>query len=379
MSWKKMDLSSTFFRQDNFLHKLDKTVQECSQCNLCRKQCAFLQRHGNPAVIANGFNFHDRFFLNIPFECNLCELCSIVCPEGLNPSEIFLKMRRQIVYLNDNNFLRYKPLLDYEKRGLSKRYSYYGLPPKSDTVFFPGCALAGTRPKQTLRLFHYLKEHFPDIGIVLSCCSKPSHDLGRNNFFKENFDKIKKCLEKQGVKKVLVACPGCYTIFKRYGDPIQVETVYEVMEQKGLPDLKNISGSVCIHDPCAARSYENIHSAVRHLVLSVGLDVSEMEHSGKSTICCGEGGAVNFMDSELSGKWALLLSKEARNKIIITYCAGCYEILSKVASVGHIIDFIFEPQSAILGRIRVYRAPMTYLNRILLKRRLKKEVVSAVA
>jgi Fe-S oxidoreductase len=378
MSCKKSALSLTLPRQKHFMHKLEKIAQECKQCDLCIKQCAFLQRYGNPGKIAATFDFQAGIFLNIPFECSLCELCSMVCPAGLNPSKIFLEMRREIVYLYDHDFSRHKALLDYEKRGISKRYAYYGLPKKCDTIFFPGCTLSGTRPKQIFRLFNYLKEHFSEIGIVLDCCSKPSHDLGRNNSFKENFGKMKHYLEEQGIKKILVACPGCFKIFKRYGGSIQVETVYEIMNQKGLADSKNVSGSVCIHDPCAARHGVNIHTAIRRLIMSKGLDVSEMEHSGKNTICCGEGGAVGFIDRQLSGNWTCLRAKEARGKLIITYCAGCYEILSKTGSVCHIIDLIFEPQAAISGRIKIYRAPMTYLNRIFLKRRLQKAVAAAV-
>jgi Fe-S oxidoreductase len=354
-------------------------AQECTRCNLCVEQCAFLQKYGNPGEIASDFDFHDKNFLNLAFECSLCELCTVVCPEGLDPAKIFLEMRREVVSRNGQNFSRQKKLLDYERRGISKRYTYYALPGECDTVFFPGCSLAGTRPKQTFRLFNYLRAHFPNIGIVLDCCCKPSHDLGRHDSFKENFGEMNQYLEQNGIKKILTACPGCYKIFKSYGGSIGVETVYEIMSQKGFPASDHVSGSVSIHDPCTARYDEKTQTAIRHLVMSLGLHISEMEHSGKNTICCGEGGAVNFTHPELSGNWACLRAKEGRGRKIITYCAGCYAILSNTASVCHIIDLIFEPRASILGRIKVNRAPMTYLNRILLKHRFKKEVVAAIS
>jgi Fe-S oxidoreductase len=353
--------------------------EECTRCNLCVEQCAFLRKYGNPAEIAAAFDCHDQNFLNLPFECCLCELCTTMCPAGLNPAKIFLKMRREVVSRDGFNFSRHKALLDYEKRGISKGYTYYAFPRKCDTVFFPGCTLAGTRPKQTFRLFNYLRDHFPNIGVVLDCCCKPSHDLGRHSSFKEIFDEMKHYLEEKKIKKIFLACPGCYKIFKKYGGSFHVETVYEIMSQKGLPGSNNVSGSVCIHDPCVARFDEKIHTAIRHLVMSTGLHVWEMAHSGKNTLCCGEGGGVNLINPELSRNWACLRAKEAHDEKIITYCAGCCAILSKVASVCHIIDLIFEPQAAISGMVKVYRTPMTYLNRILLKRRLKKTVVAAVS
>ncbi len=363
--------SSKILSRDKIRMMSNRLAQECTRCNLCVKQCAFLCKYGNPGEIAVAFDFHDKNFLNLSFECSLCELCTTVCPAGLNPSKLFLEMRRSAANQNGFDFSKHKALLDYERRGISKRYTYYALPGKCDSVFFPGCTLAGTRPKQTFRLFNYLRGHFPNIGIVLDCCCKPSHDLGRHNTFKENFGEMRHYLEEKGIKRILAVCPGCCKIFKRYGGSIRVETVYEIMNQKGLPVSKNVSGSVCIHDPCAARHDEKTHIAIRHLVMSTGLNVCEMEHSGKNGICCGEGGGVSFTHPELSGNWACLRAKEARGKKIITYCAGCCAILSKAASVCHIIDLIFEPQAAISGRVKVYRAPITYLNRILLKRRLK--------
>jgi Fe-S oxidoreductase len=365
--------------QNHLKHHLDKFAQECIRCNLCVEQCAFLQKHGSPGEISAAFDFHNKNFPSFPFECSLCELCTVVCPVRLNPAKIFLEMRREIVCRNDFDFSSYKVLLDYERRGISKRYTYYALPGGCDTVFFPGCALVGTRPKKTFQLFNYLKSHIPNLGVVLDCCCKSSHDLGRHHSFRENLDEIKYYLKEKGIKKILAACPGCYKIFKTYGESIRVETVYEIMSKNGFPVSKNVSGSVGIHDPCSARHDEKIHAAIRHLLTSVGLDVLEIEYSGKNTLCCGEGGAVGFIDPEVSGNWASIRAKGTRDEKIITYCAGCCAKLSKTISVWHIIDLIFEPQATIAGKIKVYRAPLTYLNRILLKHRLKKTVAAAVS
>jgi len=360
------------------MFKLKKFAEDCTHCNLCVEQCAFLQRYGNPAKVVSAFDLDNGNFPNLPFECSLCELCTSVCPAGLNPAKLFLEMRRDIVYRSGWDFSKHKALLDFERRGMSRRYTYYALPAQCDTVFFPGCTLAGSRPKQTLRLFHYLRSHVPAIGIVMDCCSKPSHDLGRHEWFKKNFGEMKRLLKEKGIKKILAACPGCHKIFKDYGGSIQVKTVYEILWQKGLPSLEKMSGSVSIHDPCAARHDERVHTAIRLLVRSLGLDVTELEHSGKNTLCCGEGGAVGFLDPLLSKNWGRLIARESSGKKLVTYCAGCYEILNKATSVCHILDLVFEPQAALSGRVNAYRAPITYLNRVLLKHRFKKNMVASV-
>jgi len=252
------------------------------------------------------------------------------------------------------------------------------MPKGCDTVFFPGCTLTGTRPRQTLRLFDYLKGQIPHLGIVLDCCCKPSHDLGCDAHFKSLFHEMKDYLLKNGVKKVLAACPNCYQVLKQYGNPIGVESVYEVMSRNGLPAKRDMKGSVCIHDPCAVRVESGIHEAVRRLVKGTGLSMEEMTHSREKTICCGEGGGACSVNPELAGKWSSLRAEEAGGRRIITYCAGCYSSLSRANPTSHIIDLIFEPEAALSDKVKVSRSPFTYLNRLRLKKRLKQTVDAAV-
>jgi heterodisulfide reductase subunit B len=70
-----------------------------------------------------------------------------------------------------------------------------------------------------------LKETIPGLGIVLDCCSKPSHDLGREKVFQLMFGELKDYLFENGARNVLVACPNCHKVFKDYGDGLTVKTV----------------------------------------------------------------------------------------------------------------------------------------------------------
>ncbi|MGW8288453.1 MAG: 4Fe-4S dicluster domain-containing protein, partial [Desulfobulbales bacterium] len=135
---------------------LETISEECIECNLCVKQCAFLKKYGTPKKIAQNWrrNFSDA--VENPFECSLCSLCTAVCPVEIDPRMMFLGMRRYIVASGKANFTKQKPLINFEKRGMSKRFSFYGLPPGCDTVLFPGCALAGTRQHRVMQLYDHL-------------------------------------------------------------------------------------------------------------------------------------------------------------------------------------------------------------------------------
>lgn len=124
-------------------------TETCINCNLCQKECAFLRKYGKPKEIADGYDPSDQRHQVMPFECSLCQLCHAVCPVGARSADMFLQMRCETVDRGTGSFGEHGGLLAYEKRGTSKKYSYYGLPEGCDTVFFPDarCRARGlTRP-----------------------------------------------------------------------------------------------------------------------------------------------------------------------------------------------------------------------------------------
>jgi len=74
----------------------------------------------------------------------------------------------------------------------------------------------------------------------------------------------------------------------------------------------------------------------------------------------------------------MLRKRETNGHRAYTYCAGCANRLKSIVSMTHIIDLMFEPEKALRGKSRVSSAPMTYFNRLWLKRRLKKTVEASV-
>jgi uncharacterized membrane protein YdjX (TVP38/TMEM64 family)/Fe-S oxidoreductase len=361
------------------LERLMTTVRgTCIDCPKCTAQCAFLKKYGTPKHIAASYDPDDPFWLNLAFECSLCDLCMAVCPVNVDPGALFLEMRREAVDRRAAPLPAHKGILAYEARGISKRYTWYSLPEGCRAVFFPGCTFAGTRKDTVIALYEHLKTRDPQMGTVLDCCCKPSHDLGRRDFFHEAFDDLKHRLAGYGVHTVIVACPNCYTVFKRYGEKLSVRSVYELLAETGLPEPLDPNAAalttdpVCIHDPCVLRNESAIQSAVRTLATAIGYRIEEMPHTRNQSLCCGEGGAVGPVASELAETWAKLRSQEAGDRRLLTCCAGCAGILGKTTPTDHILDAIFFPKQVASGNRKTTKAPMTYVNRLRLKRYLKK-------
>ena len=350
---------------------LKEISEKCINCALCQKECAFLRKYGKPKEIADSYDPFDRVCQGMPFECSLCQLCASVCPVKVNPSAMFLEMRRDAVRRGSGDYPEHAGILGYEKRGTSKRYTFYALPPDCDTIFFPGCTLPGARPDTVIRLYEHMKKSIPSLGIVLDCCTKPSHDLGREIYFGAMFGEMKEFLLKSGVLNVIVACAGCYKVFKNHGDEISVTTVYTFMEENGMPQTGRIHDTVSIHDPCAVRFEESLHASVRNLSERKGLVIDEMPHNGARTLCCGEGGSVECLSPELARNWGLIRKEETDGRRMVTYCAGCANYLGSFSPTSHILDLLFEPEAALSGTLKISKAPFTYLNRIKLKHHLK--------
>jgi Fe-S oxidoreductase/uncharacterized membrane protein YdjX (TVP38/TMEM64 family) len=362
------------------LAKLGSSVAEgCTQCGACVKQCAFLQKYGMPGEIAEAVNGPSTVGgVADPFECSLCDLCGAVCPEKLSPAGFFLEMRRQAVEKGALDLGRYKGILGYEARGQSERYSWYGLPQNCDTVFFPGCTLPGTRPEATWRIFELLRRESPQLGIVLDCCAKPSHDLGRSSHFHDSFSPILDYLSIHGIRKVLVACPNCYKILEQYGKRFEVATVWERLMGAGAFQDIGLTGPIMVHDPCPLRHASEIQEAVREGIVQMGLAIREARHKRKLTLCCGEGGSVGFINPAFAKKWGAKRKGETEGERLVTYCAGCAGFLKRAGTkVVHLADFLVDPKAAAEGRSKVAGAPLTYWNRIRLKKRFQGVVAAA--
>ena len=348
--------------------------EKCIECKLCVKECAFLKKYGTPKSIADRWSAQGETTKEMPFECSLCSLCTAVCPVDIDPKKMFLEMRRNLTILGEADFKKQKLLLNFEKRGTSKLYSFYGLPDGCDTVLFPGCSLAGSRSHRVMQLYDHLQKFFPDLGIVLDCCTKPSHDLGRTDYFDAMFSEMQDYLVNHGIKNVLTACPSCYAVFTDYGKELVTHNVYDILASRAKPSSSNVPHKpVTIQDSCVTRFEKSMQDSVRELIQSQGVSFEEMKHHGKETLCCGEGGGACFVAPELAGQWGEIRKTEGQGRRIITYCAGCANFLGKIGPTAHLLDLVFDPAATLGGKAKVDKSPVTYLKRLLLKRRFRKK------
>ncbi len=345
---------------------LGETLSRCTQCGTCVKHCPFLQRYGNPHHLAEKYA-RQQLEHEVPFLCSLCRLCTVVCPEKLDPGQLFWLMRCRQAEEGIAGSRHHKTILRYEKWGLSGLFSLFALPRNCQTVLFPGCTFPGTRPKQLHVVFKMLQETIPDVGLVLSCCAKPSHDLGRTDSFQRSFKRILRKLLDGGVRNVLTLCPSCYQIFKQYGTGLDVGMVYKQVAEKAVQDVVAAGTAVTVHDPCGVRLDPEIHADIRNILARRGLRIVEMPHSGKHSLCCGEGGSACFLPGNTAGQLGRIREGEADGHPVVAYCAGCTDRFSRLFPCHHLVDLLLDPEATLNGTIKTSRPPFTYVKRLLVK------------
>ena len=359
--------------------ELGSIIKNCNACGICVDECAFLKQNGNPLDIASSYEPDNAMCQIMPFECSLCGLCTAVCNRKADPHALFMEMRNESVKKSAVSFNEHARLINYERKGTSKKYSYYSVPENCTMAFFPGCNLPGSRPDKTYKIYELMKKKDRSTGIVLDCCTKPSLDLGKKDYFNAMFGEMRDYLVKCGVKKIITACPNCYRIFKNYGSPLKVESLYEYIEKNLLSEFTPAAcnAEVAVHDPCSSRNETRVHSAVRAILTHMSIKHKDMTHTKNKTICCGEGGAVSMFKPELACNWTDRIKSEAHGNLVITSCGGCANYINSKTRASHILDILFEPEKTLEGKAKVSSWPFTYFNRTCLKKKLKKNYPEA--
>ncbi|WP_022662303.1 (Fe-S)-binding protein [Paucidesulfovibrio longus] len=347
-------------------------AQGCKLCKMCLKECPLIKKWGMPGEMASRLlsgELDVEGAREAAFECTLCGLCTQVCTvSGLDPRSLFAALRREAAAEQPQRLKPYKPLLRYERTGLTGAFSFFGLPRGVRRVFFPGCSLSGTRPETVWRVLEKLRADDPATGFVMRCCAKPSLMLGRTDFFLEQSRALASRLEEAGVEELLAACPNCFNALREAKPSFAVRTVYEVLAEgdpEPGPGMERIKTAV--HDPCVLRAEKGVHSAVRDLLWNHGCSVSEMRHAHHKAICCGEGGGLAVAHPELADHWLKTRLEEARGRELAVYCSGCLERLAPHAPTRHVLDILLDGPGG--EPPRPSSGPAKYFNRLRLKKR----------
>ncbi len=295
---------------------------------------------------------HDREL----FSCLACYACSDLCPSDVDYPVFMQKVRNLASGQGEHGDCAHSGTLLSIMRLMShpdirqRRLDWLDgcrTSEKSEVLYFAGCA-------------PYFEPVFEDIEVspvniarnsikalnalgiepmVLPnerCCG---HDLlwtGDVETFKKLAQHNAQMIKESGAKKIVFSCPEGYRTFKiDYPQYLELDCelmhITELLAQNlsTLPLRAKRSNAgvkrVTYQDPCRLGRHLGIYEPPREIIKAIpGIKLTEMEHSGDESICCGTSAWTNCGSySKKIREERLLEAKATGAEVLVTACPKC--------------------------------------------------------
>jgi Fe-S oxidoreductase len=148
-------------------------------------------------------------------------------------------------------------------------------------------------------------------------------------------------------RTIVTACPHCFnTIGNEYGQlGGQFEVVHHSAYLRRLLDEGRLrvgpdaARSVTLHDSCYVARYNDVVAEPRDVLAAVpGIELREMEKSGRSTFCCGAGGGRMWMEETRGTRINVERGRQAvatGADTLVTECPFCMTMMRDgLAEIG---------------------------------------------
>jgi Fe-S oxidoreductase len=369
----------------DILERIDTMSSECIDCKKCMKNCIMLANYcASPKELFGQISRVGEVDIEIPYSCNLCNLCTEVCPRNINQKELYLELRKYAFKTHKKAIvpLGYKVVKFHQRNSFSKIFSAASKNSEkvSTTAFMPGCSLMSYSPEIVMKTYKYLQSIIPEIAIILKCCGNPTHTMGDEHGFKNYYSQLDDEIEKLKITEIITTCPNCFITIKRNSPNLKITTVWEKIIEKGIPEglinkYKNVDIKFSLHDPCPTRYENNIQVAVREIIKKMGITIEEFKFSKRQTVCCGAGAMVGVTNNNLAAAHMNKRAAEASTDHILTYCQSCAESLSTgEKSTVHLLDLMFneEMNSSLSFEQKKRNTAQKWINRYKGKRTIEK-------
>jgi Fe-S oxidoreductase len=186
--------------------------------------------------------------------------------------------------------------------------------PPPEVLYWVGCAAsfderARRGAESTAKLLAAAGVDFAILGPRESCTGDPARRMGNEYVFQEAAQRNVETLGAAGVTKIVASCPHCFNTlaneYPDFGGHYEVlhhtELLAQLLRDGRLAGDPAAAGApaaerrITYHDSCYLARHNDVLAQPRELVAAAGTPV-EMARSGRSTFCCGAGGAHMWME-----------------------------------------------------------------------------------
>lgn len=302
--------------------------------------------------------------MKVLYTCTGCGMCSEICYK-LRPLTANLAIRDELVERGarlPDPLPRIDAHVDelgniFGARKLAR--SVEGLPTAGADLYFAGCVARFQRPESLKATTAVLQKAGIEVAYLAedeTCCGLiPGHD-GNTAILEKKAAQNIDAFAKAGAKRVITSCAHCYKTLKVDYRLIAGELPFEVVhvaelfsqliDEKKIAFTRPLDEKVTYHDPCFLGRYCHVLEEPRKVLKSIpGVELVEMEPSGKWSHCCGSGMKITSACypefTEAVTKKRLEQGKQAADTVV-TACTTCYQHMNRAATEAQIDLKVFD-------------------------------------
>jgi Fe-S oxidoreductase len=316
------------------------------------------------------------------WDCVTCGACVEACPVLIEHVDKIVGLRRNLVLEESrfpaelaasfNNMERYQNIwgqpqasrldwargLPFEVPTAASVVELGGADAVSELecIYWVGCAASfDDRNRRVARAVVTCLEaagvRYAVLGQEESCTGDPARRMGNEYVFQMLAMANVETLNRYKPRTIITACPHCFnTLGNEYG---QLGGSYDVVHHSQFlsrlvgegrlrvaeGDGPAVARSLTVHDSCYLTRYNGVIGETRDVLGAVpGLELREMEKSGRNTFCCGAGGGRMWMEEQRGTRINAERTRQAlatEAQTVATACPFCLVMMRDgVADAG---------------------------------------------
>ena len=158
---------------------------------------------------------------------------------------------------------------------------------------------------------------------------------GAQELIQHNLEKVRE----KGAQRVIFACPSCYhTWHEEYNTGLLLHHATQFIPElirEGKIQFREEKVRVTYHDPCDLGRVSGLYDPPREILRAMpGVELVEMADHAEHCKCCGGGGNLEMVDSELSAALAREKIKQIQatgTSTVVTACQQCVRTIMTTA------------------------------------------------